>query len=155
MIILLGLLVGSAFAWTGGDHNPFEAVEKRVSDAVEDRSRRDQAEEVAEQIAEVYEERLEHRRSRMEQIVEVVKDRDVTHTAIVELSDQYDREVSDYQGRLVDLRFQLRERLTAAEWAEVFPVEPEEGAGDARTSPAAPDEPTADDGKAKRHGQRG
>lgn len=132
MFTLLGILFGGiaiAGVAAGGDFNPFEDVEDRIDDIVEDDARNEQATEIAERMADLFDENKDLREDRLDALGELMRDRNALGASFMETAEWYDDEGSRRTSQILDLRFQLREILTQQEWERAFQPhqdEPEE-----------------------------
>jgi hypothetical protein len=124
--VLIGIFT-VLFLYYGSHHATavapdFDQAEKRVKRDVKDESRRQQALEIIGRMKAETTSYVKQRKDSTESLDKVLSRRDVTGLALRAAVEPLMATDAATRDRLLELRFQLKQVLTADEWALVYPA---------------------------------
>ena len=123
ILILLGTWLAYHFAGHSATpfSQPLEQAEALVKKHVADPTRQEQAVAILEQMEAIEKQRRTDQEGVAAALQKFADDRTAEPAQFMQLAESEHRKVVAIQAQLLDLRFNLKDQITAAEWKLVFP----------------------------------
>jgi hypothetical protein len=125
LIVLIGILIGLYLYFGGGQATAlapqFKEAETNIKKDVRDEARRKQALEIVGQMKSTMADLTKGQEKSAKSVQAALSKREATPDELHAVAAPLLAEDKQVRERMLDLQFQLRNVLTAAEWAEIYP----------------------------------